>query len=335
MERKMLPVALLCILGIIGCAWAQEDVTSVLLVVGDDAVLNEGDQAILDRLETVFGFAVDLVNHETVDSTWAEGMAFVYVSSTVSSGTIADKMKNVPVPVIMIEPYAQDDMGMTLDTDSLRFYQAYFRDMLILDETHFLAAGLSGEVIVSDNLEIQSGQGVPNENGTIITEFVPWEEDNLVCNGTIYCYEKGALLADTTVAAERRYFGAWNDVGVAYLTEEGLKLWDASINWCLYKDKDSAVYSHIEQPKEFALAQNYPNPFNPSTNISFSLQQPSFVMLTVSDLRGRIVASLADGQLEAGEYYFTFDASGLASGVYIYTLSLDSQSISKKMTLLR
>lgn len=335
MERKMLPLALLCTFLIFGLAWAQGDVTSVLLVVGNDVALNEGDQAVMDRLETVFGFSVDLVNHETVDSTWAEGMAFVYVSSTVASGTISNKMKNVTVPVIMIEPYAQDDMGMTLDTDSLRYYQSYFRDMLILHETHYLAAGLSGEVIVCDNLEIQSGQGVPNENGTLIAEFVPWEGDNLVCPGVIYCYEKGAILADTTVAAERRYFAAWNDLGVAYLTEEGLKLWDAAINWCLYKDEDSAVSSFTEQPNDFALAQNYPNPFNPSTQICFSLQRSSFVTLAISDLRGRIVASLADGRLEAGEYNFTFDASGLASGVYLYTLSVESQSISKKMALLR
>ncbi|MBN1558924.1 T9SS type A sorting domain-containing protein [candidate division KSB1 bacterium] len=326
---------LLCSLFLFSVIVAQEPVT-VLLVVGDEGAMNEAEVAIMERLETVFNLSVDLVNHETVDSTWADGMAFVYVSSTVSSGTIAAKMKNVAVPVIMIEPYAQDDMGMTADSDTFRFYQAYFRDMLILDATHYLAAGLSGEVTVTDIYEIQSGQGLPAENGTVIAEFVPWEDGEFLCLGAIYCYEKDAILADTTVAAERRYFAAWNDLGTAYMTEDGWKLWDASINWCLYKDKENGVAAAASPlPDGYQLAQNYPNPFNPATTICLTIPTFSHVQLTVYDLHGRAVAELVNGELPAGDHTFTFDAQDLPSGLYVCRLTTGELALSRKMTLLR
>jgi hypothetical protein len=245
-------------------------------------------------------------------------------------------MKNVAVPVIMIEPYAQDDMGMTVDSDSFRYYQAFFRDMLILDETHYLAAGLSGEVAVADNYEFQSGQGLPNENGTLIAEFVPWDEGEFLCTGAIYCYEKGAILADTTVAAERRYFAAWNDLGASYMTEDGWKLWDASINWCLYKDMENAVADEKTLlPNGYQLSQNCPNPFNPMTSISLTIPTSTHVQLIVFDLQGRAIAELVNATLQAGDHNFSFDAKDLPTGLYIYRLVTEELSLSKKMTLLR
>jgi hypothetical protein len=75
-------------------------------------------------------------------------------------------------------------------------------------------------------------------------------------------------------------------------------------------------------PSEFALNQNYPNPFNPSTAIRFQLSAPSFVTLKVFDILGREVAMLVNGNLGAGSYTTTFDASHLSSGVYLYQLKV-------------
>lgn len=332
--KKGLLVLALCLL-LAGVVYAQEDV-NVLLVVGDESNLNDGDLAVLDRLETTMGFIVDVGDDDNVDSTWADGMNLVYVSSTVSSGTVSNKFKNVPVPVIMIEPYAQDDMGMTLDVDSMRFFQAFQRDFEIVQPDHFLAAGLSDVVVVFDDLNLQSGQGVPNENGVVIANYVTEAEDDTnMIYGAIYYYEKGAVMADTTVAPERRLFAGWNDLGVAYLTEDGLKLWDATINWCLYRDQIDGVSSRVEPPQEFALLQNYPNPFNPETTISFSLNKSSPVKLTVYNLQGGVAAQLIDARLSAGQHSVRFNAQDLASGVYLYTLTTNDFSVSKKMTLLR
>ena len=85
----------------------------------------------------------------------------------------------------------------------------------------------------------------------------------------------------------------------------------------------------------FNLEQNYPNPFNPSTKINFSLAKESKVKLIVSDVLGRIIKILADENLPAGQYSKIFNASELASGIYIYSLSTGSQTISKKMILVK
>jgi hypothetical protein len=76
-------------------------------------------------------------------------------------------------------------------------------------------------------------------------------------------------------------------------------------------------------PSVAALYQNYPNPFNPSTVIRFDLEEPSLVSLAVYDILGREVARLLDhAPFDAGEAETEFDAGRLASGVYLYKLSV-------------
>jgi len=88
-------------------------------------------------------------------------------------------------------------------------------------------------------------------------------------------------------------------------------------------------------PTEFALRQNYPNPFNPTTIISFDLPSAGDVMLKVYDMLGREVATLVNEARPAGRYTERFDATGLASGVYLYRLTSPSHSATKKLVLLR
>lgn len=89
-------------------------------------------------------------------------------------------------------------------------------------------------------------------------------------------------------------------------------------------------------PAEFKLDQNYPNPFNPSTNINFALPQASKVTLTVFDMLGRKVATLIDGdQLQAANHSIKFDASALASGMYIYRIQAGSFVSTRKMMLIK
>jgi len=73
-------------------------------------------------------------------------------------------------------------------------------------------------------------------------------------------------------------------------------------------------------PESFSLEQNYPNPFNPVTNITFDIGTLSFVKIAVYDVSGKEVAVLADYNFHRGRYTINFDASGLASGVYIYRI---------------
>ena len=89
------------------------------------------------------------------------------------------------------------------------------------------------------------------------------------------------------------------------------------------------------RPAEFRLNQNYPNPFNPTTVVSGQWTVTSDVSLEVFDILGRRVATLANGRYPAGKYSFTFNANGLASGVYFYRLKAGSYSATMKMVLVR
>jgi hypothetical protein len=88
-------------------------------------------------------------------------------------------------------------------------------------------------------------------------------------------------------------------------------------------------------PTNFTLEQNYPNPFNPATKISFSLTESGVATLNVYDVYGRLVRTLVDEHLAAGNYSTTFRADGLASGNYFYHLDFGGQRLSGKMTLLK
>jgi photosystem II stability/assembly factor-like uncharacterized protein len=88
-------------------------------------------------------------------------------------------------------------------------------------------------------------------------------------------------------------------------------------------------------PGQFNLGRNYPNPFNPVTTIPFSLPSDSPVRLTVYDIGGREVENLMEGPLTAGEHAVRWDASGYASGLYFYRLTVPGRSVTSKMILLK
>ncbi|MHC1738611.1 MAG: choice-of-anchor A family protein [Ignavibacteriaceae bacterium] len=86
-------------------------------------------------------------------------------------------------------------------------------------------------------------------------------------------------------------------------------------------------------PTTYSVSQNYPNPFNPSTRIDFTIPVKSMVNLKIYNILGQEVRTLINGELEQGKYNISFDAKGLASGVYIYQLNSNDFSVSKKMIL--
>ena len=95
------------------------------------------------------------------------------------------------------------------------------------------------------------------------------------------------------------------------------------------------ITSETDIPQTFSLYQNYPNPFNPATNLSFVIDQPSFVSLKVYDILGNEVATLVNEERPAGKYEVTFNADKLSSGVYFYQLRTEKYIQTKKMLLLR
>jgi hypothetical protein len=76
----------------------------------------------------------------------------------------------------------------------------------------------------------------------------------------------------------------------------------------------------VAPPEKFELFQNYPNPFNPTTTICYQLTRDSKVSLKVYNLLGQEVATLVDGDKQAGYHQEVFDATRFASGMYIYRI---------------
>lgn len=90
-----------------------------------------------------------------------------------------------------------------------------------------------------------------------------------------------------------------------------------------------------EAPDRFELEQNVPNPFNPKTEIRWTMDVGRRARLSVYDLLGREVIVLADGVYAQGRHSVRFDASNLASGVYIYRLESGGQVETRKMVLIK
>lgn len=90
-----------------------------------------------------------------------------------------------------------------------------------------------------------------------------------------------------------------------------------------------------DAPVRAQLSQNYPNPFNPMTAIRFKVPARGHVTLKVFDVRGREMATVVDGEMIAGAFERSFDASGLSSGTYFYRLTAPGVNEVRKMQLVK
>jgi len=97
----------------------------------------------------------------------------------------------------------------------------------------------------------------------------------------------------------------------------------------------TSVETKDEIPTKFELLQNYPNPFNPSTSIEYSVPSSEYVSLKVYDILGNEVAALVNEQKDSGKYRVNFNASSLASGIYIYKIQAGSFIQTRKMMLIK
>jgi len=91
----------------------------------------------------------------------------------------------------------------------------------------------------------------------------------------------------------------------------------------------NTIEADFAMPISFELSQNYPNPFNPTTVIKFAIPMASKVIVKVYDILGREVAILANQDFAAGRHNVEFNASGLTSGAYFYTINTEGVDGSK------
>jgi hypothetical protein len=122
-----------------------------------------------------------------------------------------------------------------------------------------------------------------------------------------------------------------------FVTEKNTYLIDNNYGMFIF-DTGVTKIDHYDRgilPKCFALYQNYPNPFNPKTNIQFSIPKTEFISLKIYNLLGQEVTTLVSDRLTAGSYSYDWDASKVASGLYLYRLETEGYAETKKMILMK
>jgi len=138
--------------------------------------------------------------------------------------------------------------------------------------------------------------------------------------------------------------------GLNAIDVQGNKYEDGLWQTYLYNNRRTGTYNYVQGASaideetaiitEFELKQNYPNPFNPSTVITYRLPSAGMVKVQVYNILGQEINTLLNKEQNAGLHTVTFNAAGLASGIYIYKLQyrLESgavKSLQRKMLLMR
>jgi hypothetical protein len=179
-----------------------------------------------------------------------------------------------------------------------------------------LVNGVKSDAITKEGTGIQVG----------ITKFTDLTENFSQSNilSKIDNLPIGSLIWDDAKFAAYNSALDFNMVNAAYVAASG--------HGCI---SCSGIKEINSLPVVYSLSQNYPNPFNPATNINFTLQKASNVMLAVYNVLGQKVAVLVNGYMRAGSYSYQFDAGKLASGVYFYRLGAGEFLSVKKMIVLK
>jgi hypothetical protein len=100
-------------------------------------------------------------------------------------------------------------------------------------------------------------------------------------------------------------------------------------------DLNTYGLSSIATPKEFSIQSAYPNPFNPTTRLTLDIPAAGQVSVQVYNIMGQIVATLANGYMDADTYTLTWDASNMSSGMYFVKAEVAGMETTQKLMLMK
>lgn len=92
---------------------------------------------------------------------------------------------------------------------------------------------------------------------------------------------------------------------------------------------------HGNNPTKFNLDQNYPNPFNPSTTITYGIPTQTHVQIVVYNMTGQVIKTLVDGTVDSGYHTVQWDAAGVPSGIYFYSIQTPEFTQVRKCMLMK
>jgi hypothetical protein len=221
--RKFLFIfVVLLILSLTGPVFGAE----ILFITGTRVY--DSDIAIQNNLES--HGSVTVIQDREAQYTDALEKDLVVISESVYSRKVTSAFRNLPVPVIVSEPWLFNDMGMTGSTYSIDFGRAKKQSSMIINESkHDLTAGLSREVSISHR-KSAIGWGVPGQDALKIATL---KGDPAKC--TVFAYDKGAQMPGLVAPARRLGFFLYRKTA-SFLTSEGWALFNAAVKWALIPD---------------------------------------------------------------------------------------------------
>ncbi len=175
------------------------------------------------------GFILTTLNDSETNPADSVGKALVYISASIDPALLGNRLRDVPVPIIVAESYLFADMGLTgpiEDSDYGTIKGSHQDSIDIFNPTHPLAAGLSGTVqvyITADHLN----WGVPAPSAITIARSVDGNDRKV-----LFAYESGSNMVGV-VAPARRVAFFHSAEGAAFLTPDGSALFDAAVAWVI------------------------------------------------------------------------------------------------------
>ena len=210
--------------------WSLEQCTNApppcnktaLFVVGNTK-LNGSDSAVKSRLESL-GYTVTVKADGACNSGDANGKGLILISSTVNSGYIGSKYRDVAVPVIVWEGWLMDDMKMTGTSGSQYGATDHVSKMKIQDSDHPIAQGATGEITVFSKDKTVTW-GLPGSGASRIG-YIPGNPNCVM----LYAYDTGASMVGMTAPARRVGFFLHNSTAEK-LTNTGWQLFERTVQW--------------------------------------------------------------------------------------------------------
>ena len=208
------------------------------------------------------------------------------------------------------------------------------------------------ELLAEDEPVLHAALPAPQDTGRL-TGTVTDAAGAALTGATLYAYEPGQSLLATRYTQGGEYElalppGVYEMAARTHSQEEGQRIYElgrvevkGDRSWDIVLGDPTAVEGGSDGlPHRFALEQNYPNPFNAGTVIRFALESAGFVEVTVYDLLGQNVRTLAREWRTAGAHAARWDGRDddggeLASGVYLYRLQAGEQVEARKLVLVR
>ncbi|MFA5404348.1 MAG: SBBP repeat-containing protein [Ignavibacteria bacterium] len=258
------------------------------------------------------------------DSSGNQKFASVYGTDYIAHNGAIDKLGNIYVIGEYWENYNSNWGFCSVKFDSSGNYEWERKKFDVNGHSTAGALGIAldsnNNIFVTGYLHSDYYTVKYNTGGTKI-----WD---IIYNGTSSDIDKA-----TSIAIDK-----FNDIVVTGYSSGTGAYHNYDIVTIKYSESSNIIKNINFIPNVFSLYQNYPNPFNPVTTIKFDIPalkgKTGLVKIDIFDLLGKKISSLVNENISSGSYSVNFDASRLATGTYVYRLSVNNEVIATKKMLL-